>query len=170
MNIVTIAKTFVGEKELPKNTGFVNPKLQAEMELDGWRKGEAWCCYLQEMLWEQAYPKFEKEFDYLFSGSCMQTWRNFVKEGYATSTLPRPGSVCIMQKYVDGKATESGHALLVTRLLDRTRWEGIEGNTNEAGSREGELVGEKIRALAKPLTGLRVVGFIWIRETLLITD
>jgi hypothetical protein len=170
MKIITLARTYLGEQEIAGNAGFKSVRLQNELAKDGWRKGEAWCCYLQEMLWEEAYPEHEKIFDKLFSANCVQTLANFSKAGYEMSTIPKLGALGIMRKYVDNKPTQSGHALLVTELINNTEWKSVEGNTNVAGAREGELVAEQKRSLLYKPTGLRMEGFVMILETLKITS
>jgi hypothetical protein len=171
MKIVEIARSYLGEFEKPGNHGFKNPALQAKMEADGWKDGEAWCAYFQEMIWEEAYPAFEKVFDKLFSGSCAITLANFKKAGYEISTIPVPGALMIMHSYKDGVFTGKGHAgLVIPTLISNSEWYSIEGNTNSAGSREGDSVQIKKRSLMYYPTGLRVAGFVLIRETLKITE
>jgi hypothetical protein len=166
MKIINLARTYIGEQEISGNQGFKSARLQNELSKDGWRKGEAWCCYLQEMLWEEAYPEHETTFDKLFSANCVQTLENFRKAGYEISTIPKLGSLGIMRQYVDNKPTSKGHALLVTELRSHTEWKSVEGNTTGAGVREGELVWEQIRSLMYKPTGLRMEGFVLIREHL----
>lgn len=170
MKIITLARSYIGEQEISGNAGFKSVRLQNELAKDGWRKGEAWCCYLQEMLWEEAYPQHETLFDKLFSANCVLTLENFKKAGFPISTIPKLGALGIMRKYVEGKPTQSGHALLVTELVSNTEWKSVEGNTNTAQSREGEIIAEQKRSLMYKPTGLRMEGFVEIIPHLNITS
>jgi hypothetical protein len=163
MKILEVAKRYVRQKEIPGNHGWLDKKFQDKLVNDGWLDGEAWCAVYQEMIWEEAYPTIEKELDKLFSKNCVQTYRNFVAAGYTVSDIPFVGALGIMRMYNEGKATEKGHALLVIEKIQNAEWISNEGNTNEAGSREGEVVAEKHRTLLYKPTGLRMLGFIDIR-------
>jgi surface antigen len=162
MRILEVCEKYKDQFELPGNAGFKNADFQAKLEADGWQKYQAWCCYCAEMCFEEAYPEIEKELDRLFSANCVQTFHNFEAAGYATSTLPVLGALMIMQKYVDGKPTTQGHAGIVTQVLSNSTWVSFEGNTNSAGSREGDSTQYKTRSLMYHPTGLRVLGFVKI--------
>lgn len=164
MRVIDIGTKYIGEKEIKGNAGFKNAEFQKAMQDDGWKKGEAWCAYFMEMIFEEAYPEIEQELDRLFSGSCVQTLNNFRNAGYEISSLPVLGSLMILQKYNENKAHWSGHCGLPTGLMDNSSWKCIEGNTNSSGSREGDCVAQKSRSLMYYPTGLRVAGFVLIRE------
>lgn len=162
MKVIDTAKKYVGQFELPGNAGFKNAEFQKSLEADGWQKSQAWCCYFAEMVFEEAYPEIEKELDKLFSANCVKTLENFEKAGYYISTIPVTGSLMIMRKYVDNKPTEQGHAGIVIETINNSEWKSVEGNTNSAGSREGDSVQIKHRSLMYHPTGLRVAGFVVI--------
>lgn len=164
MKVLEVARLYLGEFEKPGNSGFLNAKLQAKLEQDGWKIGEPWCCYFQEMIFEDAYPEQEKALDRLFSANCVQTLSNFKLAGFEVSTYPVLGSLMIMQNYKDNRALTSGHAGIVSKVLSNSEWKSIEGNTNAAGSREGNSVQEKSRSLMYHPTGLRVAGFVLIDQ------
>lgn len=166
MKVVDIANSYIGQFEISGNQGFKNPKFEKKLAADGWKLGEAWCCYFQEMIFEEAYPKHEAELDRLFSASCTETLKNFKKAGYEISTIPVLGALMIMQKYNNGEPHWSGHAGIVTQVLAVADWTSVEGNTNAAGSREGNSVQPKTRSLMYYPTGLRVAGFVKIHEKL----
>ena len=166
MKVVIIAKSYIGQLEISGNKGFKDPKFQQKLAADGWKVGEAWCCYAAEMIFEEAYPEHERALDKLFSANCMLTLKNFTEAGYEISTIPVLGSLMIMQRYINGDPTTQGHAGIVTKLLNNTEWQSCEGNTNAAGGREGDGFYEKERSLMYYPTGLRVAGFVKIHEKL----
>jgi hypothetical protein len=166
MKVIDIARMYLGEFEKPGNSGFLNAKLQTKLEQDGWKIGEPWCCYFQEMIFEDAYPEHEKMLDRLFSANCVQTLSNFKLAGFEVSTIPAEGALMIMQNYKDNRALTSGHAGIVSKVLSNSEWKSIEGNTNAAGSREGTSVQEKTRSLKHHPTGLRVAGFVLVDKKL----
>lgn len=164
MNVIEIAKTYIGEKEKPNNGGFFNPELQDIMTKAGHNKGESWCCYFAEAMFVKAADEDEGKvaaLRSLFSGSCLTTWKNFVKEGtFPTSQTPTPGALVLFQKYNNKIPTWQGHAAIVSELRPGGQFQTVEGNTNSTGSREGDSVQLKIRSLKRPDTGLRVLGFV----------
>jgi hypothetical protein len=169
MRIVEVVNSYVGQFELPGNQGFRDKVYEAKMVADGFVKGDAWCCLAQEVAWREAYPEHDKEFDRLFHKSCDVTYKNFIAAGYEVSTIPVVGSLMIMKKFVENKEQWQGHAGCPVKLLDNTSWMSVEGNTNSKGSREGDSMQLKSRSLMYSPTGLRVKGFILIREHLKIT-
>jgi hypothetical protein len=170
MKIIEVANKYVGEFEISGNHGFKDPAFQKKIEAVGWHDGEAWCCYLQEALFKEAYPEHIAEFDKLFSSGAVRTLANFKNAGYGISTIPKLGSLMIMQHFEDGIAKWQGHAGVVISLKSNSEWISIEGNTNSNGGREGDSVQPKNRSLMYHPTGLRVAGFVMIRETLKIND
>lgn len=170
MKILETAKLYENEYEIEGNRGFKNLRFQEKMVADGFIPGDAWCALFQEMIWEEAYPEHEGTLDKLFHKSCDQTYKNFKAAGYEMSDIPVEGSLGIMKHFTDGKEDWKGHAFLVTKQLTNSTWHSFEGNTNEAGSREGIKTGYQTRSLMYHPTGLRMKSFILIRETLKIVD
>lgn len=158
--LVEIAKKDLGKKEKPGNSGWYDKALEQAMKEDGWGHGMAWCAFIVEKWAEDAYPDKEQKLDKLFSGSAVQTFRNFKKAGYKISQTPVVGSIVIWQKYINGNPHWSGHAGIVSEVISDKEFRSIEGNTNSAGSREGNVVAEKTRKIIKLDTGLNVLGFI----------
>ena len=72
-DIVKIAFSFIGQKEIPGNQGFVDPKFEDLMKLTGWKKSQAWCAYFAELVWTATGVSGVRN----FSGSAVQTWNNF---------------------------------------------------------------------------------------------
>jgi hypothetical protein len=113
-----------------------------------------------EMIFEEAYPEYEKELDKLFSGSVKITQENFIKAGYAHNMVPEVGNLCIYRHFNNGIIQNRGHISVVTEELSKTAWSDLSGNTNKAGASEGTMVLEKEKFLTYPSTGLRAVAFI----------
>ena len=172
MKAIEIARTFIGEKEKPNNGGFYNEELQSMMSAAGHKKGEAWCCYFAEAMFVKANPELENMLRKFFSGSCVQSFRNFrdglkTKQGilaspFLVSRTPIAGALVLWQRYKQGKPTGLGHAGIVTEVVTDMIFKTIEGNTNRDGAREGESVRPKTRSTAWVDNGLNVMGFILI--------
>lgn len=147
---------YVGQEEIPGNQGFKDKKFEELMKLTGWRQGQAWCAYFVELVWTQCGQDAS-----LFSGSAVQTWRNFENsDKYVCSDIPDVGDIIIWQMYRNGKAAWTGHAGIVI-AIDNGVLVTVEGNTNSKGGREGIEVAIKIRKVNYATNnGLRVKGFI----------
>lgn len=159
--LVEIAKKDIGKKEKPGNTGFFDADLQRRMTDVGWQNGWAWCAGIQEAWVWEAYPERIEEIKGLFVPSAVNTFRNLTRAGFKHSMIPTEGALVYWQRMQDGNPLWTGHAGVVSRVVSPTEFYSIEGNTNAAGSREGDSVQEKHRFIA-PLVhdGLRVIGFV----------
>lgn len=161
MTIIEIAKTYIGKKEKPGNTGFEDKVMEADMRAVGWQPGWAWCAGFLELLAWKAYPEKKEAIKGLFVPSAVNTFRNLVKAGYKSTMTPEVGAFVFWQKMDDGKALWQGHCGVVSDVLGPTTFKSIEGNTSSLGSREGDSVQEKMRTVkAEVLDGLKVIGFI----------
>lgn len=164
MSIVEIARRDIGKKEKPGNSGFVDPTLEARMKAVGWVPGWAWCACIQEVWAWEAYPELKDKIKGLFVPSAVNTHRNLVKAGYISSMIPTVGAFVYWQKMDDGKPLWTGHAGVVSRVIDDKEFYSIEGNTNAAGSREGDSVQEKHRFVNPAVKdGLKVMGFVTLK-------
>lgn len=159
---VEIALKYVGEKELPNNVFSDASDFGKKLHGAGHKDGMPWCALFCEMVFKEAYPERFKEFDKYFSASAVETFKNFQKAGgYMFNNLPKEGNLVIWQKQIDGKAQWQGHAGIVYELKSTWEFTSIEGNTNEAGGREGTSVQIKERKVIKDVwNGLKVLGFI----------
>lgn len=173
--ISDIAISLIGIQEIPGNMGFKNidrfekilgMPIQEAFEMVGWKQTHAWCSYFTELIWKLAYAEFDSTYvdklDKLFSASAVITWRNFKNHSdFKCANFPEPGSVVIWQNFKESKRVWKGHAGIV---IDRKGYkvETVEGNTNYAGSREGDMVAKKIRRISYlPVKrGLVMLGFI----------
>jgi hypothetical protein len=161
MTLIEAAKKDIGKKERRSNLGFEDPELEKAMKAVGWRPGWAWCAsILEKWIWE-AYPRMKEEVQGYFVPSAVATFRNLKNAGYEVSMTPTEGALVFWQRMQDGVAQWQGHAGVVSKVLSDIEFYSIEGNTNSAGSREGDSVQEKRRTVNLEITdGLRVMGFV----------
>jgi len=158
-----VALKYIGQTEKPGNMGFVDEEFERRMFDVGFVKSHAWCAYFQELVFKEAYPEKFKELDRLFSGSTIQTFRNFRDAGYLIGYAPQKNTLVIWQSYKDGKALATGHAGLVVNVKSSWEFDSAEGNTNSEGGREGfEVAVMPRKVLAKVTNGLKILGFIQI--------
>jgi hypothetical protein len=163
MQIVEIAKQYIGKKEKSGNTGFVDPQHEKELREVGWIAGHSWCAYQIEAWAWKAHPTRIAELKGHFVPSAVNTYRNLLKAGYKTSMVPEVGAFVFWQRVKDGMGQWQGHCGIVSEVTDSKTFKSIEGNTNGAGSREGDGVYEKQRTVkADVQDGLKVIGFIKI--------
>lgn len=155
MKQIEVAKKYLGQKEKPGNIFDPKSPLGKIIIEAGQKDGEAWCCYFAEAV-------FVETLRALFSASTVQTFHNFKNAGYEISDVPKVGALVIWQRYKDDKPTWAGHAGIVTKVNPDGSFYSIEGNTNSAGSREGDSVQEKIRMNVRVENGLNILGFITI--------
>lgn len=161
MQIVEIARKYVGKKEKPGNTGFIDSEMEKDMKAVGWQNGHSWCEYFIEMIAWRAYPERIQELRGHFVPSAVNSYRNLLRAGYKASLTPEVGSFMFMQRMKDGIAQWQGHCGIVSEVISETKFKSIEGNTNSAGSREGDSVQEKTRQVISNVEdGLKVIGFI----------
>jgi hypothetical protein len=162
MKQIDIARKYLGQKELAGNVFTDQTELGRKLHEAGQKNGEAWCAYLQEAIFCEAFPEKNRELRKLFSASAVQTFKNFKEAGYDCHEKPRMGDLVIFQKFIDGKETWQGHAGLVISVNLNGSFGTIEGNTNSDGGREGDTVAEKLRSNTKKENGLNVLGFVTI--------
>ena len=161
--IVQVAKSYVGKKEKPSNTGFLDATFEAEMKVVGWQSGWAWCSLFTELVWRKAYqqvsdPHTVDSVGALFSPMAVDTATRFKRAGYIIYETPKVGDLVIW-KHGHGP---SGHAGIVIGVGPDKAFSTVEGNTNAAGSREGDTVAIKARKIGMPfqVKGLNLIGFI----------
>ena len=160
--IVKIAKGYVGQHEIKNNGGFISPDFDAKMRSIGFQTGHAWCSYFAELVWRDAYAGYSDIQSIIAkncSASSYKTLMNFTKLGMATKE-PKVGAIVIWRKKKNNAYTLLGHVGIVTEVHE-DYFVSVEGNTNVAGSREGEVVAEKKRSYSwNKSTGLELSAFI----------
>jgi len=161
MKIIDVARKYLNQKEEARNVFNIDTPLARLVKQAGQKNGEAWCCYFAEGVCVEAYPEKREILTTLFSASTIKTFENFRAAGFVISPVPVLGAIVIWQRWQDGVKTWKGHAGIVSKVVTATRvFFSIEGNTNSAGSREGDSVQEKERLITHRETGLNVLGFI----------
>lgn len=167
MNLVDVARQYIGKKEKRGNMGFEDPEHEKKLRDVGWHPGWPWCSSQQEAwIWE-AYPHLKEAVMGYFVPSATATFRNLKNAGFQTSMKPSFGALVYWQRIKDGEALWQGHAGVVSRVVSDTEFYSIEGNTNSAGSREGDSVQEKQRFVRLDVkNGLKVMGFVKIDPTI----
>ena len=170
--IIDLANKYVGKKELKGNSGFEDKKFEEDMITMGWEYGWAWCAVFCELVWRLSYAKenaiIEEEVAKAFSPSAVQTLKNLGRTDFVISTTPVKGAVAIWQKYKNGTEHWSGHAAIVEKVdtsKEHPILYTIDGNSNDAGQREGIKVVKKARPLSFQIKdGLVLKGFIHPKE------
>lgn len=168
MNIVekfiAYASWYIGKKEKPKNSGFIDPDFEKEMVRAGWLKGDPWCATFVKMVFRKLWTGAQlAAVNIQFNSSAKQTFDRVKKAGvFEVGMIPEPGAVVI---WLHGNGP-AGHAGMVKSVsLETNTMYTIEGNTNAAGSREGEVVAQKARTIKRAFSNnnLNVYGYIYPR-------
>jgi len=174
--IVKWAMLFDGIKEKGNNEGWedvyfeeIDSTFQSLMESVGWRYTEPWCAYFAELIWKLAYLDHPLSIDInkLFSGSAVQTWKNFKESGFICSAVPVVGAVVIWRNYKKGVALQSGHAAIVVKVEENLLTiKTVEGNVSATSEREGDEVAMRTKTVTfeRKLNGLNLLGFIHPKE------
>jgi hypothetical protein len=153
---VSVAKKYIGEREIPNNQGFVDAEYQKRIEACGWLVGQAWCSYAGELIWKEAYPELFDVLDKLFDASAVKTCYNFRKSDlFVCNHNPLPGCLVIWQTYRYGVPYWTGHLGIYDHSLPSNNFYSIEGNTNASGGREGIENATKLRPLKFEPTGVK---------------
>lgn len=175
--VLEYAQSHVGYEEVPGNQGFKDKAFDTRMRQVGFQNGWAWCALFAELCW--ALPTYDgksKVFVSLsdnFSANAVRTYENFSKDDTGLFTcydvdsnvMPAPGDVVIWEKRRGGVPVKNdiwtiGHAGIV-ESADATSFVSIEGNSNDAGGREGIEVARKTRNYTySKQDGLALKGFI----------
>ena len=167
--IVDIAKSFLGQTETPNNSGFKDKNFETAMKSVGWVKGYSWCVLFVKLVWKNAIADETTRAAAmkLINPNSQATLQNFIKDKsglFEISDKATPGAIAIFQTFKNGKGQWTGHAGLVTAAYP-DYFESIEGNTNDAGGREGYIVATKKRKYNSAVTnGLRLRKFISIKN------
>lgn len=163
--LIEIAKDHLSIKEIPDNQGFNDKLFLQRVESLGWKKGDSWCVFAVWVVTELYLTQYDtsliSEFRKAFSPSAVVTFNNFKKMfPEIVSTDPIENSIVIFQKHINGKRDWRGHAAIYLNHQGNYLTT-IDGNTNKAGSREGDGFYCKTRKIDNnSLNGLHVMGFI----------
>ena len=153
-NIIEVAKSYIGQEEKIKNSGFKNGWFEKLMRAVGFYTRAPWCAFFAKLVWKESGVDHS-----LISGSVYDTMMNATKAGN-WHVKPVDGALAVWILFKNGKPTKNGHIGVVVYSGVEV-FKTVDGNTSKKGSREGEIVGEKIHLFnwTNP-NGLRLMGFI----------
>jgi len=165
--IIAYASWYHGKKEKKGNSGWEDPKFEKEMKSAGWYMGAPWCAFFVLMVLKKVFinePKFFGPLTRQFNGSAKQTADNVIAAGdFETGDVPEEGCVVV---WLLGHGP-FGHVGIVKSIdFKSNTMYCIEGNTNGAGSREGDQVNaNKPRTIKRDFqpNGLNVYKYIYPR-------
>lgn len=152
------AESHIGYREFPGNQGFKDPVFDNMMRSVGFKNGWAWCALFAEACWAiPTYSGKSKVFVSIsdnFSANAVRSFENFQNDqtelfSIIKSGIPSPGDVVIWEKRSQGDPVKNGiwtigHAGIV-QSAEEGFFKSIEGNSNDAGGREGIEVAVKTR-------------------------
>lgn len=160
--IVEIAKSYIGQKEISGNKGFVDPEFDKKMRSKtvGFYTGAPWCGFFARLVWSEAGQKLD-----LISASSKQIIERATEAGNWHSK-PVPGAVIVWATFKNGRRQWSGHIGIVTEVnANGVNYSTVEGNTTDKGGREGICVAVRHRHLTTDKwtveNGLRLLGFVY---------
>lgn len=153
--ITTIAASYIGQKEKPNNSGFVDPVFESKMRrLARFYTGAPWCAFFAELVWIEA----EQDATLILPSAVGTMVEASGRGNWHTTAVP--GAVAVWRKFEGGNKTNQGHVAIVESVAP-DGFTTIEGNTNAAGGREGDTVARKQRSYSwHNESGLRLMGFV----------
>lgn len=144
------AKPFIGQvHEVTPNHG---PLVDQFLSSVGLAPGNAWCMAFLQYLIRQVEQEFGCVSQIYRSGGVIETWQ---KTHQDVQCPPKPGSL-ILFKTSEGH----GHCGLIRDVIDTLHVSTIEGNTNNAGSRDGDGVYEHVRLSHLGPRGFETLGVL----------
>ena len=156
--IVELAKSFIGQREIKGNRGFVDPEFDALMKKHGFRVPDAWCLHFVRAVWRESGQSTA-----LISPSAVGTM-NLASRAKNWHTEPVLGAVAIFRTFVNGQPRSTGHGAIVTEIRS-DGYTTVDGNTTDKGGREGIMVAVRHRHLTPEnwtrQNGLRLMGFVY---------
>lgn len=158
--IVTIAKSYIGQKEISGNKGFINKDFEKKMKDVGFYTGAPWCGFFAMLVWKEAGQSLT-----LLSSASRLIIDRATKAGNWNSA-PVPGAVIVWASFKNGKRLTTGHIGIVTDVHNNgIDYSTVEGNTTDKGGREGIMVAIRHRHLTDDKwttkNGLRLMGFVY---------
>lgn len=159
--VIITATSFLDEEEKSGNRGFKTKSFEEQMKSIGWKYGQSWCAYFIELVWRTSFTScgmpeiYQQSLNSLFSGSVVQTFRNFKNSKlFEITKTPSKGCLVLWQSR---KNPTFGHCGIVISFTSNNL-KTIEGNTNSNGSREGYKVCRKSRTYSP--AGYKLLGFV----------
>lgn len=136
--VLKVAAKQVGVKENPRNSNR-GKEVESYLASIGLGGGYAWCMAFVYWCTKEAAQKLETTNPLFKTGGVLNQWN---QRKNLQVTRPKAGDVFIMQ-FKDG----AGHTGFVTKV-EGQYIHTIEGNTNNAGSREGDGVYRRVRTIS----------------------
>lgn len=157
--ISEIAKSYIGQKEITGNKGFINKDFESKMKGVGFYTGAPWCGFFAELVWKEAGQSLA-----LLSSSSKTIIDKASKSGN-WHTTPVEGAVIVFAHFSNGRRSWQGHIGVVTYVnANGIDYSTVEGNTTDKGGREGIVVAIRNRHLTADKwsinNGLRLMGFV----------
>ena len=151
--LVNVAEQYIGIKELGNNAGPEIVKFQ--MAVDGKASGESWCMAFVQYCVMELEQKIGLRSNIFHSEHCLTVWNK--SPNALRRKDPELGYIVIWSHGVTG----NGHTGIVSKIIDKDRFETIEGNTSDSLhiERNGDGVYRKSR-LRNPIGEMKVVGFL----------
>lgn len=159
--ILALALSFVGYEEIKGNAGFKDSEFEILMKKYGWFKPLPWCAFFTKMVYNEIGLKVE-----FMSGGVVRTMREYVKlsPDHKLYSKPVPGCLAIYRRFENNVPQALGHIGIV-ESVGKTHFMLIEGNSNDAGSREGKKVAFNKKSYNwNTENGNRLLGFLIIDE------
>lgn len=168
LQVVKEAARYVGVREIGANRGKDIERFQAHV---GLKPGDPWCAAFVSYILTAAASEAKVKQSPIQSGSAVQLYflarRNgleVVTRGAKDFRMVEPGWIWVRaasekeaQAAVDRRVWCKGHTGIVTTPVNSSgRFDTIEGNTNPAGSREGDGCYTKTQTVLDP----RLVAFL----------
>lgn len=154
--IAEVAKSYLGQREISGNKGFINADFEKKMKSVGFYSGAPWCLFFARLVWKEAGQDISK-----ISASSFRCAELNKDNWHAT---PIVGAIAIYWTYKNGKYKGNGHGCVVTEVNSSTEYTTVDGNTTDKGGREGVMVAIRHRHLNKESwtkDGLQLKGFIY---------
>ena len=139
--------------------GWVDKTFEAKMKKAGWVKPNPWCMTVTRLIWREAYSHFYNDAavmsiinSNITAGSIDSASRVRKYKDFEFTQTPTIGAIVIWKK-----TATTGHGGIVIGV-NGNAFTTVEGNTNSAGSREGDQVLIKNRSTAK--SSMEILGFV----------
>lgn len=149
---LALAASYVGVKETARNSG---PEIDLFLAAVGLRPGYAWCAAFVHFCFMRASASLGLVNPCPRSARALGIWA--LADGPCKSQDAHRGSLFVLDT---GEPGGDGHIGFVETAHPNGTIDSIEGNTNEAGSREGNAVARKLAWSPKHGGRGRLVGYI----------
>jgi hypothetical protein len=160
--ISEIAKSYLGQKEISGNKGFVNKDFDKKMRSIGFYSGAPWCGFFALLVYTEA----KQSIKLLSASSARIIEKATTADNWHAE--PKEGAVVVWATFKNGERQATGHIGIVTEVKDAINYTTAEGNTTDKGGREGIMVALRNRHLTKDKwtvdNGLRLMGFVYPEE------